>query len=199
MLATLSDWMPIFFVQGQGGTPVREFVLGSAISLFVLTAFLLRAPWHKTPPPFVYFYGLSLMLLATGMLGLLLKTVQGSMLNWTARGAQFLGGAYMLVAAADAVHRSGGRRISLGRAIEQVRHRYAVAVVIVVAAVAVRLAFFPGLGNSAPYVVFYPAVMLAALYGSIRAGLLASFLSAFLAAYFWIGPAGGLRHEESRR
>ena len=38
--------------------------------------------------------------------------------------------------------------------------------------------------------MFYPAVMLAALYGGSRAGLLATALSAILADYFWIEPTG---------
>jgi K+-sensing histidine kinase KdpD len=40
------------------------------------------------------------------------------------------------------------------------------------------------------FVTFYPAVMLAALYGGLRAGLLASLLSAPVVDYFWIGPLG---------
>ncbi|PPQ28111.1 hypothetical protein CCR94_18605 [Rhodoblastus sphagnicola] len=38
------------------------------------------------------------------------------------------------------------------------------------------------------FVTFYPAVMLAALYGGVRAEWLATFLSATIAGYFWIEP-----------
>ena len=58
------------------------------------------------------------------------------------------------------------------------------------AAAAVRLVFLSALGTHAPFVVFYPAVMLAALYGGRRAGLAATVLSAIIADYFWIEPAG---------
>lgn len=64
------------------------------------------------------------------------------------------------------------------------------AVVIVASATTVRLAFLGELGTRAPYITFYPAVMLAALYGGMRSGLLATLLSAAMADYFWIEPVG---------
>ena len=70
------------------------------------------------------------------------------------------------------------------------QYRYGVALAITLAAAAVRLAFLPSLGMRATFVTFYPAVMLAALYGGLRAGLLATVLSALLADYFWIEPPG---------
>jgi PAS domain S-box-containing protein len=68
--------------------------------------------------------------------------------------------------------------------------RYVAALVFVVAAALVRLGFLQALGMRATFVTFYPAVMLAALYGGLSAGLLATVLSAGLAAYFWMEPAG---------
>ena len=41
-----------------------------------------------------------------------------------------------------------------------------------------------------PYVTFYPAVILAALYGGLSAGLTATLLSALAVAYYWIEPVG---------
>jgi PAS domain S-box-containing protein len=70
------------------------------------------------------------------------------------------------------------------------RLRYVAALVFVVAAALVRLGFLQALGTRATFVTFYPAVMLAALYGGLPAGLLATALSAGLAAYFWMEPAG---------
>ncbi len=54
------------------------------------------------------------------------------------------------------------------------------AIAIVIAATAVRLAFLTGAGDAPPFLTFYPAVMLAALYGGLRAGLLATVLSALI-------------------
>jgi PAS domain S-box-containing protein len=66
--------------------------------------------------------------------------------------------------------------------------RYLVAVVIVLAAVALRLEFLQILGTRYSFLTLYPAVMIAALYGGIYPGLLATVLSALLADYFWIEP-----------
>jgi PAS domain S-box-containing protein len=54
----------------------------------------------------------------------------------------------------------------------------------------VRGGLLHALGTRNVYVTFYPAVVLAALYGGLRAGLLATLLSAFIVDYFWIEPSG---------
>jgi PAS domain S-box-containing protein len=72
----------------------------------------------------------------------------------------------------------------------EARYRYGVAIGLVFVAAAVRLAFLQVLGTRAAFVTFYPAVMLAGLFGGLRAGLLATVLSALAADYFWIGPPG---------
>jgi two-component system, cell cycle sensor histidine kinase and response regulator CckA len=46
------------------------------------------------------------------------------------------------------------------------------------------------LGTTAPFVTFYPAVIVAALYGGIAPGLLATALSALMATFFWMEPVG---------
>ncbi|MEM5786710.1 MAG: PocR ligand-binding domain-containing protein [Syntrophobacteraceae bacterium] len=65
---------------------------------------------------------------------------------------------------------------------------YIAAALIVAAAAAVRAAIGP-LGVHIPFVSFYPAVLVAGIYGGIRAGLLATGLAAF-SATFWMEPAG---------
>ena len=42
VMATVSGWLPEFFVQGKGGTAVRHVVLGSAILMFLLSTFAFR-------------------------------------------------------------------------------------------------------------------------------------------------------------
>ncbi len=64
------------------------------------------------------------------------------------------------------------------------------------AATAVRLVFLPSLGTRVSFITCYPAVMLAALYGGLGPGLLATVFSALLADYFWIKPAGQLLHRD---
>jgi PAS domain S-box-containing protein len=48
----------------------------------------------------------------------------------------------------------------------------------------------PLLQGRATYVTLYPAVILAALYGGWRAGLMATVIAALVADYFWLQPAG---------
>ena len=68
--------------------------------------------------------------------------------------------------------------------------RCVVGVLIAVLAAAVRLQFLEVLELRAAFLTFYPAVAVAALYGGLGAGLLATVVSAALADYFWIEPVG---------
>jgi len=63
--------------------------------------------------------------------------------------------------------------------------RLLTALMIVGAASAFRLVFFSVLGRGIPYLVFYPAVMLAALYGGLAGGFLATALSVPL-SFLWV-------------
>jgi len=191
VLAALSGWTPDFFVQGQGGTLVRQLVLGSAVAMFAFTAWLLRVIGRPPRSAFTQWYTLALLLLSVGYLAVLVQPVQGGLLGWTGRSAQFLGGAYILAAAVAALREAGAREIVVGSAWQAAGwHRYVVAVALTAAAAIVRLVFLQALGTQVAFVTFYPAVMIAALYGGLRPGLLAAVLSAALADYFWIEPVG---------
>ena len=52
--------------------------------------------------------------------------------------------------------------------------------------------FLQALETRFTFITFYPAVVLAALYGGLRAGTLATLLAAALADYFWMEPVGSL-------
>ncbi|MFA7402653.1 MAG: PAS domain S-box protein [Pelobacteraceae bacterium] len=67
-------------------------------------------------------------------------------------------------------------------------NRYGMAIALVIAAAAMRLTILQALGTRYVFTVFYPAVMLAALYGGVWSGLLATVISALLASYFWMEP-----------
>jgi len=67
----------------------------------------------------------------------------------------------------------------------QIWVRYLSAIPIVAIAAAVRALLVSGLGRGIPYLTFYPAVMFAALYGGLPAGLTATVLSAFL-CFYWV-------------
>lgn len=74
---------------------------------------------------------------------------------------------------------------------------YAVAVLIVAIATAVRLELLQSLGMRAPYITFYPAVTLAAVFGGLAPGLLATALAAALVSFLWIEPVGHITIESS--
>ena len=71
--AALSGWLPVFFIPGQGGTPVRYCVLISAIAMFVLSAGLLHAGQRAARLPFTSWYTLALLLLAVGLFGVMIQ------------------------------------------------------------------------------------------------------------------------------
>jgi PAS domain S-box-containing protein len=68
------------------------------------------------------------------------------------------------------------------------RYRAAFAVLIVLVAAALRWLAHPVLGVHNVFITFYPAVMLAALYGGMVAGLLSAVLSMAIVDYFLIPP-----------
>ena len=66
--------------------------------------------------------------------------------------------------------------------------RLLMGLLIVAVACAFRLAFFGSLGKKIPFLLYFPAVTLAALYGGLLTGILATVLSAGL-VFFWINQA----------
>lgn len=64
-------------------------------------------------------------------------------------------------------------------------HPIAFAIIVVVIAAIVPLAFLRMLDEHVAFLTFYPAVVLAALYGGVYAGLLATAFSAVLSTYFF--------------
>ncbi len=70
--------------------------------------------------------------------------------------------------------------------------RCTVGVLVAGIAAAIRFQFLGILELRVPFLTFYPAVAVAALYGGLGAGLLATVVSAALADYFWMEPVGHL-------
>lgn len=75
---------------------------------------------------------------------------------------------------------------------------YVASVGIVATAAGIRVALLSTLGTRAPFLTFYPAVALAALYGGMAGGLVATGGSALLASFFWMEPVGRLGIEDPR-
>jgi PAS domain S-box-containing protein len=188
--AALMGWLPVFFIPGRGGTPVRYLVLISAIVMFVLSAGLLKVSQRGAPLPFTSWYALALLLLSVGLFGVMIQLSLGSVVNWLSRTAQWLGGIYLLIAAFASLRESQLPLLPLPKQSKPAHYQDAVAAAMVLATAAIRLTFLSALGMQAPFVTFFPAVTFAAIYGGLRAGLLATALSAVIVDYFWISPAG---------
>ncbi len=123
-LSSLAGWIPAFFVQEHGGTPVRQIVLISAVAMFAFTAFLLGSASRRTMSAFAHWYALGLLLIAVGLFGVMLQTYHASILGWTGRATQALGGLYMLIAAVASVRESHAWGISLEKALRESEDRY---------------------------------------------------------------------------
>jgi signal transduction histidine kinase len=78
--------------------------------------------------------------------------------------------------------------IRIGQAAGEARHRYGVALALVLAAVAVHAVFMSGLNGDSTFSTLFPAALLSALYGGLGPGLLATGLSAILVGFFWMEP-----------
>ncbi len=72
---------------------------------------------------------------------------------------------------------------------------YLVALSIVATASAIRVLLFADLGRGTAYITYYPSVVIAAFFGGLEAGLLATVISALL-CFYWI-QQGYMSHAES--
>ncbi len=199
--------LPVFFIQGEGGTLIRQILLSSAILNFTAAGFLLMVTRRNSPTAFVQWYSLSMGLIATGLFGVLLQSSHGSLLNWTARLAQLLGGAYMIVAGIASLRENNGRTISVvadeewreneflvklqQRSMPGIVLSYGLALVLVIVSFGVLLILEDRLGHGLPpYLIFYPAVMTVALLAGAGPGITATLLSGLAAAYWFLPPDG---------
>jgi two-component system CheB/CheR fusion protein len=123
-LSAHEGWLPTFFVEGAGGTILRQLVVGSACLMFMLTAFLLRITSTYGASAFGRWYAPALMLIAVGLFGLMVPSWVGSWLGWAARGAQYLGGIYMAVAAWSGLRESRAWGTSVELALRDTERRY---------------------------------------------------------------------------
>ena len=123
-MVALEDLLPRFFIQGYGGTPLRQAVLGSAAAMFIATASLLLSRKRRASQ-FQKWYAPALLLIATGVFGVMIQSHHSSLLGWTGRTAQFLGGVYMLIAAVASVRESRAWSITIENAFSETKQAYA--------------------------------------------------------------------------
>lgn len=209
VVAATSGWTPIFFVQGVGGTLIRQIVLLVSITLFILVGYLMLSFHRRHPSQFFYWYGLGLALLSVGLAGVMVQSSHSSPLNWAGRMTQYLGGVYLFIAAIMVEREKNARKISLTELWEVwqaqihlarqwwqpfgLMLRYGLAVVLTAAAIGLRLTLETMVGHGLPaYITCYPAVMTAALLGGFGPGVATTMLAG-VAVNFWIlQPVGQL-------
>jgi PAS domain S-box-containing protein len=200
--AAMSGLTPTFFVQGQGGTPVRQAVLALSVLLFGAVAWRLLRRAHGQEGAFYSWYGWGLALVASGLAGVFLLTVQASILGWVNRLTQYLGSAYLLVAAAVAL-RTMGASISLDLAQWDDRllrlltpqrlwslpglYRYSLAIGLVGVATMLRVVATPWLGTVAAFNLFLLAAVVVTVLLGIGPGLLAVVLGNVAVEIFVLG------------
>jgi PAS domain S-box-containing protein len=109
---SIQGLMPDFFIQGQGGTTIRQMVVGTTALLFFLAGLGMLREYGMSRSRLLYWYALGLFLISLGTGGVLLTTVTGSPFNWTARVSLWLGGLYLLAAALVAVEEARSKRVS---------------------------------------------------------------------------------------
>jgi PAS domain S-box-containing protein len=98
IIGSIRDVLPVFFIQGQGPTVVRQVVLGCATIFFLLSGLLFLLRDRDVNNAFLYWYGVGLALISIGLMGVLLQKSFGSPIGWLGRCAQYVGSVYLLTA-----------------------------------------------------------------------------------------------------
>ena len=99
VMISLQGILPPFFIQGVGGTFLRQTLLAIGAFLFLLAGLINFREYFKSKSLILYWYSLALLLMSLGMIGIMMQSSLGTPLNWMGRGAQLLGGVYLLVTA----------------------------------------------------------------------------------------------------
>jgi PAS domain S-box-containing protein len=204
-VAAKAGWTPTFFVQGGGGTPLRQFVLGSAIVMFVTAAVVMLERSKSTGASpgrmkrssesldtirlsaFRRWYAYGLLLLSLGLAGVWMQRMTNSLLGWTGIATQLLGACWLVAAAVTVSSSRGPDRLAMlsAGAPRSIALRYVLAALFVGSAAALRL-LVGGRTGTVPYEALLPAVLLAALYGGAGPALFAVLLSLVVGEALWL-------------
>jgi PAS domain S-box-containing protein len=116
-LAALQGFIPPFFVQGVGPTGLRQLVLGNAVFLYGFSSIFLMGHSVQWKSNFLYWYSLSLAMLAIGLFAFFVQRTVGSPIGWFGRTANYLGGLLALIAIFTAMRDARTKHVSLESAI----------------------------------------------------------------------------------
>jgi len=116
-LLALLDLLPAFFVPGRGPTPFRQVVLSSTVLLLAVSFAMFMNLYSRNRIRFLYWYALSLLLIAQGLGVVLFLREMGNLVNWVGRAYQYLGGIYVFIALTGAFRAARTRGTSIERAL----------------------------------------------------------------------------------
>ena len=181
----LREWFEPFVVAG-GGTALRLVVVASGACTFVLSAALVPTP-RMSARRFHFWFVLAALLFAQGLVAVAALASPTLLLAWVGRALQWLGLLYMVIA----LWFAHARREQPNEALPLLRDERLwpiLTVALVITGAVLRLLFLQTLGDTNPFVTFFIAVLLAAMYGGLKAGLVGTLVSAMAANFLWIEP-----------
>jgi PAS domain S-box-containing protein len=117
--AAAGGLVPSFWLPGVGSTPLKQAVLGTAVTLFALASVYTMVLFAQSGRRFLYWYSLALALTAVGLIGISLMKAVGDPIGWAGRTAQYLGGVYFLLAALSLLREAHARGLTLRTAVER--------------------------------------------------------------------------------
>lgn len=115
----ISDVIPPFFIQGQGPTLIRQYVVEWAIVLLSFASLIILSRFRRQRWAFLYWYALALALVVIAMLAFFLQPAVGSLIGWTGRSAYVLAAIYFLGAVNSARSQAISRGFGLSEAITE--------------------------------------------------------------------------------
>ena len=122
--ATVHEVFPRFFVRGEGGTPLRYAVLGSAALMFLFAAALLIRDRGHGANSFTYWYSIGLVIIAIGLSAIMMQTDPRNPMAWVGRMAQVVGTAYMLAAVVAATRSARAMGLPVTLALHEAEQRF---------------------------------------------------------------------------
>ncbi|KUG20059.1 MAG: PAS domain S-box protein [Methanomicrobiaceae archaeon] len=109
VLLSAASALPVFFIPGEGGTPIRQAVITLAAVLFAASALLLFVQYSRSRSSFLYMYSLALTFLSLGQLAYLFAVTSGDIMSWIGRVGQWGASIYFLIALFLLFHLSRSR------------------------------------------------------------------------------------------
>ena len=123
VLATVMNLMPVFFVQGEGPTWLRQLVLGSAVGGFAVASLLLSRQSSSKESSFHFWYARGLILIAAGLFAFFVQSLVGSPLGWSGRIGNYIGSIFLIASLLSIRNQAKESGVPLDTAVGQLFQR----------------------------------------------------------------------------